>query len=441
MAGPLDQIVQVSITAANATPTLANFGTPAIKCYHAKNTDFIRTYSSLAGLVSDGFAVTDSAYVMAQQLLSQTPTVPSFKVIRGSTSVQQTFTFLVTDTTTGDSVGFALTNASGVTTQLFNTNASQTAIAIATALVALAPAGITLVNGGTATVTGTVTASGAKWFVSGCKGGTFTDTTVTTSPATDFNNALAVDTAWYGVTSEHQSAAEITAVAAWAEANKRLHAYSTADTVALNAASGIGNTLKTSGYTYSFGQWGGNQAQYGALALMAQRFTAVPGTDVWAFKQLAGVTVDALTATQITNATGNNLNYYIAVSGVNITLNGVCASGMYADIRRGIDALQAQIQTQVYLLLLNQPKTPYDPNGIAMCGAEVASALAQFTVNPTRPAALLRNDPGFQPVVNLPLIANTTTVDRSARILRNLTFTAYAQQGIQTVIIAGSVNS
>lgn len=37
--GPLDSLVPVTITASGATPQIANFGTPAILCYHALNTD------------------------------------------------------------------------------------------------------------------------------------------------------------------------------------------------------------------------------------------------------------------------------------------------------------------------------------------------------------------------------------------------------------------
>jgi Protein of unknown function (DUF3383) len=439
--GPIDQIVTVTILTTGSTPTLPNFGTPAILCYHTHNTDFIRTYTSLTGLTSDGFLTTEPAYYMAQQILAQSPTVPSFKVIRGSVSVVQTETFQVTDTTTGDSVGLQVVGVNGTTTNLYVTvTVGQTATQIATAIAALAaPNGVTL-SSATDTVTLTSSVTGKHFYAQAAKGGNFLETTPSASPATDLTNALTVDTAWYGITGEWQSSANITAIAAWAESNKRFHTYSTADTNALGASTGIGNTLKTSGYTYSFGQWGGTQIQYGALALEAQRFTSFPGTDTWAFKTLAGVTVDNLTATQITNAQGNNLNYYIAVAGVNITQVGINASGLYADLRRGIDALGAQIQTQVFGLLTSVPKEPYDPFGIAAVGGEVASAMQQFTASPNAPIALLRNDPGFQPTVILPSIANIPTIDRSARILRNVNFNAFAQNAIQTVQINGIVN-
>ena len=53
MAGPLDQIVPVTITASGATPQIANSNTPTILCYHTHNADYIRTYTSLAAALAE----------------------------------------------------------------------------------------------------------------------------------------------------------------------------------------------------------------------------------------------------------------------------------------------------------------------------------------------------------------------------------------------------
>lgn len=437
----IDQIVSVSIQASAQTPQIPNFGIPAILCYHTHNTDFIRTYSSLAGLVADGFSTTEPAYLMAQSMLEQNPTVSSFKVIRGSTSVQQVMTFKVTDTTNGDTVGLVLADASGVTHAVQHVNSgSQTAIQIATALAGISVTGATLSSGGTDTVTITITASGAVWFPSSITGGTFTDTTPTANPATDLTNALNTDSSWYGFAGEHCDATNIQARAVWAEANKRLHYYVTADTNNLSASSGIGHTLNLAAYQYSFGIYSGTPGEFGGCAAMANEFVRDPGTYTMAFKALTGVAVDALSDNQVTNLVGNKLNYYMQVNGVNILRDGVCASGIYVDLRRGIDALAAQIQFNIYDLLVTTPKVSYDPFGIAMVGAEVRSALAQFSAASGKPAALLRSDPGFKATVTLPDISTVNATDRANRVLKNVSFTAYAQNAVQTVQVQGVVN-
>lgn len=439
MAGQLDAIVSVSIQATNATLQLPNFGIPAVLAYHTHNTDFIRTYSSLAGMVTDSFTTTEPAYLMASSLLNQSPTVTQFKVIRGSTAAAMTATFTVTDVSVGDQIGYTVIGVNGTTTLCYVTATGNTTTD-ATAIAALTdPNGCTMTSS-SAIVTITVTVAGKVAYISGIKGGTYADTTASASPATDLNAALAVDHSWYGVAGEHCDATNIAAIAVWAESNKRLHYYTTADSNNLSASSGIGNTLKTAGDQYSYGAYSGTPSTYAGCATMANEFARDPGTYTMAFKALAGVPVDNLTDTQITNLEGNNLNYYTNVAGQNIIRPGKVASGLYVDLRRGIDALAADIQFSQFAVLVTDPKVPYDPFGIAMLGAELKSSLNRFTATPSAPRALLRNDPGFQPQVILPTMANVNPVDEQNRLLKNLNFKAWAQNAVQTVQVVGTIN-
>ncbi len=397
--------------------------------------------------------MTDPAYYMLSTIFSQTPSPTSAKLIRGSSAVTQSCTFTVNDaggatTVTGDEYGYQVVCTDGVVVDMYHTaTAGQTPTQVATAIAALTdPTGVTTTSS-LAVVTSATNTAGKIAYYQGVKGGVFIDNTPAASNnATDLNNALGVDTDWYGLAGEHQDRLNIASLASWAETNKKLHAYSTCDSNAKTASSGIGNTMKAAAYNYTVGQWGGTSVNYGGLALLAQRLTADPGTDTWAYKTLAGVTVDSLTATEITalgteTANGNRLNYYIAIAGTNNTRFGICASGMYADIRRGIDALAAEIQIAVFQVLRTSPKLPFDPAGIAIVGGAVRAALARFTATSTQPAALLRGDPGYAPQVFLPDISTISSADRGNRYLDGVRFTAYAQNAIQVVAISGAVNT
>jgi hypothetical protein len=168
---------------------------------------------------------------------------------------------------------------------------------------------------------------------------------------------------------------------------------------------------------------------------MAQRFTADPGSDTWAFKTIAGASVDALTPTQQTNITANNGNFYINMSGVNITFDGRAASGLFIDLTRGVDALSADIQNRVATLLVRLPKLPYTRAGIATVGGEVAASLQAF-VN----TGFISNDAGFEAQVTVPDLADVSSSDKATRTLRNVKFNAYATGGIHKVLIQGVVN-
>jgi hypothetical protein len=73
MAG-LDDIINLSITIQSSTITQAGFGTPLVLDFNTRYSDVrVRSYSSLASMVTDGFATTDPAYVAVSQMFSQNP--------------------------------------------------------------------------------------------------------------------------------------------------------------------------------------------------------------------------------------------------------------------------------------------------------------------------------------------------------------------------------
>ena len=80
----LNQIITVNIDRNTTTPTQAGFGTPLLLAYFSTSifAERARTYTTLAGLVEDGFATTSPVYVAASDLLAQNPSPPQFKVGR-----------------------------------------------------------------------------------------------------------------------------------------------------------------------------------------------------------------------------------------------------------------------------------------------------------------------------------------------------------------------
>lgn len=443
MADPINSIVTVNITATAATPTLPTTNIPAFITYHTHFTDKIRTYSQPADMVTDGFTTTEPAYLLALAICRQNPRPAQFKAIRGTTSVQQTFTFLVTDNTNGDSVGLTVTSPAGAATTMYVTVASQTLAQVATAIAALVPAGVTAATGGTATVTFTVTASGNLWYPSEVKGGNYTDTTVTAAPGPDLDAALLVDPNFYSISGSWMDATNIGLIATWAQSNKRFHAYTTADNANMGSApSGPMGTAKTASQSYSFGQYCGltpvlksTPAQYGGTAAAAMLLVRPAGSFALFAKTELGTAIDSLTTTQQNNITANNGNFLISSAGLNILFDGRMADGGWADIRIGLDALSRQIQLQVFGLLANSPKVGYDRAGLSQVKAEVLSAIKSFI--PTR---FISNDAGFEPLVTVPDITTVAPADKTARILRNVNFTCLAVGAVQSVVVNGTVN-
>lgn len=100
----IDGIVTVTITANTVSPTRAGFGTPGLVSYFPTSVfpERVRAYSLLTAMVSDGFLVTDPAYLMAVAVKAQNPSPTSWKVCRRALAPVQTLNLTPTVTTAGE---------------------------------------------------------------------------------------------------------------------------------------------------------------------------------------------------------------------------------------------------------------------------------------------------------------------------------------------------
>ena len=80
----LNQIITVQIDRNTTTTSAVGFGTPLLLGNFPTSIfpERVRTYSSLQGLVDDGFSTSHPVYVAASDLLAQNPSPPEFKVGR-----------------------------------------------------------------------------------------------------------------------------------------------------------------------------------------------------------------------------------------------------------------------------------------------------------------------------------------------------------------------
>jgi len=168
------------------------------------------------------------------------------------------------------------------------------------------------------------------------------------------------------------------------------------------------------------------------MAMMGEAFPYDPGSQTWAFKELAGISTVVLTTGQEANAKSKNVNIYQLIAGQNIVLDGRVIGGEYIDIIRGTDWLTSELQTAVYSQLLNNRKVPHTDPGITLVENAVRGVL--------RTAA---NRGLLDPesiVVTVPKVSDTLAANRAARALRDVQFTARYQGAIQKVLINGTIS-
>lgn len=159
-------------------------------------------------------------------------------------------------------------------------------------------------------------------------------------------------------------------------------------------------------------------------------FCKDPGSITWKFKEIVGVPADVLSTSELGYLDTKLANYYENVQGASIiSSEAKVASGEYIDIIHGIDWLTAQIAEGVFTLLIDNDKVPFNEKGMGQIEAVVKAKL-QLGVDKQ-----LLNDNTC--VVTVPKLSAVPSVDKAARILRNVTFSAQITGAIHKTIIRG----
>jgi hypothetical protein len=437
---PINDVANISISVSGAGPTRAGFGEPLIAACSTPFSSGIREYSTLTGMVADGFAATDPAYLCAAQLTAQRPSVTAWKIGRRPTS---TFTQIIhltcLSTSNTDKYNFSIRTPGGTWHVLSiassGTVATDTAT-INTALTALALTSLTVTHDATNVIL-TMAAGKLVDVQSDIVHMTLQDVT-TFSGATltnDLNAILAADGAWYGLLLDSNSPAEITQAAAWAESNGKLFGYNTSDTACGDPASTGDVMFLEKGLTHarSFGLFTQTLLSYSASAWMGKLFPTDAGSENWAFKTLANVPFDTLSDTQIHAIENKNGSVYTVLLGVPITQFGKTPSGEWIDVTRGIDAFTNDLQVGIVAMQLNNKKVPFTDLGGDMVRSVIQTSITKFI------------DRGFiaqtpAPTIFVPRVADISPTDRAARNFTGSQFAAQVAGAINDVSVQGVLN-
>jgi hypothetical protein len=441
------EVVSVTITSTSVFPQLPNFGEPLIACYTNAITTRTAEYSSLAGMVAAGFLITDPAYLSASKIWSQNPSVPFIKIGRRVLPFTQILQLTTLSTSTADTYSFSV---GGLPVTLVSTGVvNADAATLTTAITALGITGLTATNPGSPSpnIRLTMTAGKMVDVIPDVVRMSFADQSTAgaagASLTTDLNAIQAFDSNWYFLLLDNNSPIEITTAAAWTEvsATNGTHLFlgNGTDTLVKSASPGTDNSsaayvLNNLAYTRSSYLHSQSQVMsFSAAAWVGKQATAVPGSDTWAFKTLAGVTPDNLTDTEISNIEAKKANVYTTMAGLNLTRAGTVGQGGYLDVQRFLDWFAASIQVAILGAFANNAKVPYTDAGMDVIRSAM-NGVFQTAINNGGLAATPA------PIINIPLVANQLQADRAARIVRNITFTAQLAGAAHKCIISGVVN-
>lgn len=436
--GSLSDIANVTISTLAAAIKQPGFGVPLIADFHTRFSERVRFYTSLAGMIADGFTVNDGAYRTAAAIFNQSPQVQRIAI--GRRALAPTIQIDVTPAVFNDRVYRVelLGTAGQNVTVSFTSDSTATAAEIVAGLVSAintAAVGITATN--QTTFVRCTAAAGVYFAVSPEVGPLMTvqQTHVDPGIATDLAAIQTENGDWYGLTLSTQGRAEIIAAAAWAESNKKLAFFSTQDSDTLAApTTDVAGTLRTNNqfrsavwYNRRAGQTHPGAAAFGSI------FPFDPGSITAKFRRLAGVSSDPLTATEIANLNAKNANHFTDYGGISLTAEGKTAAGEFIDVIRDRDWFEARLQVRIVTALTRAPKIPFTDSGIAVIEAELRAQLTEGQA-----AGFLDPDPSTV-IVSIPTALAVAPADRAARRLRPITFQARIAGAIHAVDLTGTI--
>jgi len=432
---PLSDIVNVQITRQTAAVSRAGFGTLLVVGAHKRFNDRVKFYSTLTAMADD-FEATDKEYIAASDFFGQSPTPTQIAV--GRRKVDDPVGVAVSDVENDTDYDIYING----TKFSFTSDSDATAAEIAAGLVAAVNAGsepVTATDDADGTFTLSADVSGTAYTLkidSKCTQEAFT---ITETIGTTMNAIVDESDAWYGIVLTDRTQATVELMAAWAETRTKVFGTASADanipdTTAAADATTIAATLKAASYARTFVFYHSLAAtEFIDAALFGKILTQDPGSYTAKFKTLSSVSVDTLTDTQVTNIRAKNCNYYTEVGGVNITQEGVVSEPEFIDVIIFVDWLQSDMTSNIFSKLVNLPKVPFTDSGIGVVEAEVRASL-----NRGIDRGGLADDPA--PVISVPKAADVSTVDKAARTLPDVTFSATLAGAIHKVEVSGTVS-
>lgn len=426
----IEEIVDVTISQESVTVKQTGFGTGLVLATHLKGTARVEYFSTLAALGAV-HPSTSEAYKAAEAYFAQSPAPNRIAIGRRQVDAASVSVVTVANLTlyrvTINGVNFDYTS-----------DASATATEIRDGLIAAVNGGaepVTAAIGDTDTLTLTHDTPGTAWSLTVSANLVVDALTAVDTIAEDLTAIANEQPDFYGVVLTDRTSADMQAAAAWVEANKRVLFSTTeeADVVDVTEASdttSLAAILKDATYRRSPCIYHGDAAaEYPDAALMGRVLALVIGSYTAMFKNLAGIPVSTLTATQSTNARDKKCNVYEEIAGVGMVREGTVPSGAFIDDVIGIDWLEARIAERVFAKLAASPKVPYTDAGVQVIVGELKAQLQQGIDR----GLLVSYE------VTFPRVADVSPVDKGNRLLPDVNFTAVLAGAIHKVIINGVV--
>ncbi len=455
---PVSAIVDVQITKQTASLTRAGFGTPMILSSEATGllASLTKVYGTdVAELAADGFDLNGITAKKFSAIISQNPKVDSIIVAKRETLPLKTLDItpiaknLTAYSITIAGVGPTATAPAEVFT--FTSDATATLAEIIAGLVAA-------INGGTMDVLATNVGpdTSIKIEKADTPGGSATAgvsfrylvndrsllevQNVTPDPGvvvdlTSVRTAIDGNDTWYALFLDNSGKAEIESLASNIETLIKLFIAETSDAdVPTSATTDVASVLQSNNYIRTATMWHPDPDNGPGAAWAGKALPSDPGSITWNLLQgIVGVPATKFTTDELGFLKAKNVNRFVLLAGQTAPQEGKTSGGEFIDITRGIDFIQARLEENIFLKLLQLPKISFSDPGISVIENEVRGVMSLgvtrtiFLANPA-------------PTVSVPFAVDVDVLDKANRLLPDVKFDAKLAGAIHIVEVRGVVS-
>ena len=184
---------------------------------------------------------------------------------------------------------------------------------------------------------------------------------------------------FYAIYETSHEKRNILAAAGTVETLKKIFEAQNNDALATDGASmlDIGSLLRAQSYLRTTCWYSSNQSQYVDGAMLGKMLPSDPGSETWAFQEVASITGEQISSANDTTLKNKNYSWVenYQAGGKTYSRNGFVASGNFIDVVRGRDWLEVNLQIDIFDALLANPKISYDDEGIELLRAVVDNRL------------------------------------------------------------------
>lgn len=455
---PISEVVDLTISLTGGATPIENFGMPLIVDTQnilvsgSPGAPVIRTYTSLASMISDGFVEYTKAYKLATSMLTQSPPPKTWKVA----SVSALSNTSLTAVENGDATWYAMLLTSRASADIQTVATWAETVATRKHLYFAESQDAAVFTGAPNVLTTLRTASRKRTCAFGRKANQQA-VTLTISKAFSVGatvtvkvNGVSIGPVVWNATSDTTLAdlatalaaatpidtATVTTVAGGTENDRAIvctAADPLVDIVFSDFADGGGSPVTASFEITNAGAIPADAGALGILLPFGLGQTALHG------RAIAGLEVDNLTLDELNYVTGNGGNVYVSIGSHDMAQKGqVCgktAQGnlLFVDTIAAVDRLESEILNAMVALLIGPTPVPFNNQGIGLVAGALGNA-AQQMVNRG-----MFEPFNFKSAISYPDISTISAADKAARRLSGIIGSFVATGAVQSIGLNVSV--